>query len=77
MFALVAICSFIATVRAGSGNIPVCQELTSFLVVILLAILLGKLVFIIERAEKVGRCFTMYIGSGAGVNIEGDSKLGE
>lgn len=77
LFALVTIRSFVPTVRASASNVAIRQKLTSFFIVVLFAFLLGKFVFIIERAEKVGRCFTMNSGSCTGIYIKGDSKLGE
>ena len=66
---------FVATVRTSPGNIPVCEELVSLLVVILHRGFLDKFTFIVQLPKEIGSHFTMNLGSRARVNIERDSKL--
>ena len=73
--ALVAIGMFVATVRTSPGNIPVCEELVSLLVVILHRGFLDKFTFIVQLPKEIGSHFTMNLGSRARVNIERDSEL--
>ena len=63
--ALVAIGMFVATVRTSPGNIPVCEELVSLLVVILHRGFLDKFAFIVQLPKEIGSHFTMNLGSRA------------
>src|SRR5690606_9458153 len=70
LFALIAICPFIFTVRAGASDIPVGQKLVILLIIILFGYLFDKFPFFIQVEEKLLRKLVMYLLGSTMVDIK-------
>ena len=74
LFALVAISALCMAARTFAFNIAVGKEFVSLFVVILLALELGKLVVVVEFAEKVACQLAMSGRCGARIDVERDAE---
>ena len=73
--ALVAISSLGMAVGTLAHDVAVCQELVSFLVVVLFRLFLHQLAFLVEFLEEVAGHLAVDVAGGAAIDVEGDAKL--